>query len=113
MTSTPKVLISMQDLPTTNTLLYTSPIGGQGTWIDKARSVNHSVGTATVTVNHVPNGGSVGASDVVTNAQSIGAGQGYDYPELVGRFLGPGDSIEPLASAGGAVNFFMSGRELT
>ncbi len=116
MTSTAKILISAQDLPNgaaASPSNYTSPVGGKGTWIDSAHSVNHSGSTANVTVNVVPSGGSVAASNLAVSAQAIAAGAQYSYPELVGRFLAAGDTIEPFASAGTAINIVIAGRELT
>lgn len=113
MTSTPKVLIAAQDLPNASTLLYTSPVGGKGTWIDKATSTNHSGAAQTVTFYHVPVSGAAAASNLVVDAKSIADKATDLLPELVGKFLNPGDMIYGLCGAATSVNIDVNGRELT
>lgn len=113
MTSTAKLLLASADLPNAPALLYTSPAGGKGTWIDKATAMNHSGAAATIQLNHVPNGGSALAANIVVNTKSIADKATDLLPEIVGKFIPPGAAIYGLCSAATAVAFELNGRELT
>lgn len=113
-TATPAVLVASADIENASTLKYTSPAAGRGTWIDKATFLNHAGTTQTFTVWLVPSGGSAGNSNLVISARSLAASGGSDFaPELVGKFLAPGDAIYWQASAATSINGAINGRELT
>lgn len=113
MTSTPKVLIAAQDVPNTQTSLYPSPPGGKGTWIDKATATNYSANPATLSINLVPSAGTAGNTNLLIKTRSIAAGATDQLPELVGKFMNPGDFISALAGTATAINIAVNGRELT
>ncbi len=113
MTSTAKVLIPSQDAPNANTLLYTSPVGGKGTWIDKATALNHTASAAVLSVNVVPSAGVPGTTNLLIQTKSIAPAATDLLPELVGKFLNPGDSIYALGGTASAIAFAVNGRELT
>ena len=113
MTATPKVIVAAQDLANASALLYTSPANGKGTWIDKATATNHVAATHTVTVYLVPSGGSAGGTNVAVQAKPVAAAATDLLPEVVGKFLGPGDMIYAFADAAASVNIGINGRELT
>lgn len=113
MTSTAKLLVPSADLSNADALIYTSPAGGKGTWIDKATAQNHSGAAATITINHVPNGGSSVVANQVVNTKSIADKATDLLPELVGKFIPPGASLRGLCSAATAISLELNGRELT
>jgi hypothetical protein len=113
MSSTAKVIVPAQDLPNAAALLYTSPANGKGTWIDKATAVNHSGSVQTITFYLLPSGGSALVSNLVVDQKSIADKATDMLPEMIGKFIAPGDMIYGLAAAVTAVNIAINGRELT
>lgn len=115
MTATPKVLIAAQDVPNATTTLYTSPAaasGGKGTWIDKFTAHNHTAGAVALTIYLVPSGGAAADSNKLIAAAGLAAGATDTLPEVVGKFLNPGDFIAVLASAAASISVAANGREL-
>jgi hypothetical protein len=113
MPATDAVLVAPIDLATPAVaLLYTSPVNGKGSKIDKASVCNHNGATQTVTFHIVPAGGAAGVTNLRVNAKSIADKATDLLPELVGRYLKPGDMIYGGASAAN-VNVDVTGRELT
>lgn len=113
-TATPAVLVAATNVENAQTLKYTSPVNGKGTWVDKATFLNYSGGAQTFTVWLVPSGGAAGNSNLVISARSLASSGGSDFaPELVGKFLAPGDAIYWQASAATSINGAINGRELT
>lgn len=113
MTSTAKLLVAAADLPNAAAAIYTSPVSGKGTWIDKATAQNHSGAAQTVTLNHVPVAGGATAANQIVNTKSIADKATDLLPELVGKFIPPGASIYGVCSAITAVALELNGRELT
>jgi hypothetical protein len=113
MTSTPKLLAAAADLPNAATVLYTSPPGGKGTWVDKATATNHNGAAQTVTFNHVPAAGAVSNANLVVDAKSIADKATDLLPELVGKYLPPGAQLYGLCSVAAGIAFELNGRELT
>jgi hypothetical protein len=95
------------------TMLYTSPPGGKGTWIDAATATNDNAAAQTLTLYRVPAGETATADNLVAKAKSIGIGATDLLPELRGKFLKPGDAIWAVAGAASAIALDVSGRELT
>lgn len=115
MTVTVKVLIDPLQAPAAETMLYTSPVagnGGRGTIIDKFTGTNTTAAAVLLTVRLVKLSGAPGASNTVV-AKSIPANDVYTFPELVGHVLNPGDFISVLAATATAVTVRASGRELS
>ena len=113
MTTTPKVLAADAQLPAVVGVAYTSPASGRGTWIDKFTLCNTTAGAVTATVYVVPAAGSPGASNTVLSAVSIAAGETYLCPEITGRFMAAGSSVQWLASAATSITGYIGGREVT
>lgn len=113
MTSTAKVIIPAQDAPNANTLLYTSPASGKGTWIDKATALNHTGAAAKISFNIVPAVGAAGAANLVVQTKSIASGATDLLPEVIGKFLNPGDMIYAIADTATAIGIAFNGREVT
>lgn len=112
MTTTPKVLAADAQLPSSVGTAYTSPAEGKGTWIDKFTLCNTTGTTRQVTVYVVPSAGSPSASNTVLSAFAVAAGETYLCPELTGRFLAPGSSVQWFASAATAITGYIGGREV-
>lgn len=95
------------------TTQYTSPnTAGTRFIVDKFTASNSTAAGATLAVNIVANGGAAAASNVVMT-KTVGAGEMYTCPELVGQVLNPGDFISSLAGTASAVVIRISGRVVT
>lgn len=112
MTATPKTLIAQQNVEDALTTKYTSPANGNGTWVDKFTARNYSAGTETVSVHLVPSGGSADNTNLVV-LKSLAAGEDYSFPQVVGKFLDPGDFISWIASTATTISGGANGRERT
>ena len=111
MTVTSKCLLESTQLAAAQTTLYTA--AGLRAILDKISATNVSGAAATITVNLVPSAGSAAATNVIVSAKSLQAGESYGFPELVGHVLNQGGFVSVLAGTGAAINFRMSGREVT
>lgn len=110
MTSTVAEFIAQQDVEGADTSKYTAPAAGKGAVLDHFTMTNYSAGVITVDV-HI--GGSVASSTFVIKGRSLAAAAVDSFPELIGRYIKPGDQIFWKASAATSVNGHASGRELT
>jgi hypothetical protein len=113
MTATNKVLVAPQNLQAVDTIYYTSPDKGQGTIIDSISCTNYSAGTIKVSVNIPVPGGTAANPNVQIKTRSIAAGATERFPELTGRFIGPGYPLSFLCDTATAGNVMVTGRELT
>lgn len=114
MSSTSKVLFPSAFLANgAVALLYTSPVGGKGTYLDVATALNDNAAAQTVTINIVPAGGGVAAGNQQVKAKSVAAGVTDLLPEIRGKFLAAGDSVWGAGGAATSISLFLSGRELT
>lgn len=111
MAVSPKGIIASQQLTNANVTYYTST--NIVTIIDKMTLCNTTAGAVTVTVDLVDSGGTAGASERVISARSIGAGETYTCPEVVGHILNSGDTIQALCSANTSVTIRASGRQVS
>lgn len=112
MAATPKVLIAHADAENIATQKYVSPVNGKGTWIDKFTGRNHGGVTQKLSIWLVPNGGAADNTNLM-KVKSFASGEDYAFPEIVGKFLNPGDSVYWQASAAASINAGANGRELT
>jgi len=83
------------------------------TVIDKFTATNVSGANATINVNIVPSGGSVGVDNRIVDTRAIAPDETYTFPELVGQVLESGSFISTIASAASALTIRASGREIT
>lgn len=111
MTVTARPLVTAAYASNSQTTVYTAPAGTR-TIIDKCGAYNGTGGAVTLTINVVPSGGSASAVNVVMS-KSIGAGEAYLFPEIVGHVLETGGFVSVLAGAASSIVFRMSGREVT
>lgn len=111
MTVVAQCLFETAAVPAAATTLVT---GGNAsrTYLDKITVTNTTGAAITVTVNIVPSGGSVGASNVLESVYSIAANTSYSFPNIVGQILNAGDFLSITPSAIGC-NARVSGRVMT
>lgn len=110
MTTLRAVLIQSQDTPIVQTDLYVST--GVTSTIDKLTATNTAATTQSISVNLIPSAGAAGANNLIAKTISILAGQSYQFPEIVGHDLAPGDKISAIASLAG-ITIRCSGRVTT
>lgn len=110
MTVTVENIIPAKDAETVDTAQYTS--SNAKTIIDKFTATNVSAGALTLSVNIVPNAGSVSNANLIIDAKSIAANETFTFPGLVGHILTTGDFISTNASATG-LTIRASGRVVT
>lgn len=110
MSVTTKVLIDTKQAENSQTSQYTAT--NVKAIIDKFTAINTTAGAVTLSVNIIPSGGSAGDSNLVVKTKSIGAGQTYTFPELVGQYLESGMFISTIASAASSIAIRCSGREI-
>ena len=111
MAVTVKKLIASQQVANSTTTYYTAT--NVKTIIDKFTVCNPTAGAATITVYLVDSGGSAGDSETIISAKSVGAGETYTFPEIVGHTLNASDFIQCIASAATTLTLRASGREIT
>ena len=111
MSITAKTLISAHFALSTDNPEYTVPASTK-TIIDKFTFTNTDASARTVSVNIIPSGGAVGASNLILSAVSIAAGAVFDSAEMRNQILSTGDVISVKASAAGVVVIRASGREI-
>lgn len=111
MTVIAKPLVSAKEAETAQTTQYTAPAGTRAI-LDKVTGTNTGASSAQLSFNLVPTGGSAGASNTIVKTKTLGAGECYTFPEIVGHVLSPGDFVSTLASAA-SVTIRISGREVT
>lgn len=111
-TSTAKPLVQTKFAEASQTTQFTASAGTR-VIVDKCTATNTSGATATIAWNVVPSGGTAGASNLIIPPKAITNGSEPDLcPGMVGRILGPGDSISTLASVGSAIVIRVEGREI-
>lgn len=81
--------------------------------IKNATAVNTTAGAVTITVYIVASGGSATSSNIVISAKSIAAGETYNCPELIGKVVALGGTIQALASSATSITFMVDGLEVT
>ena len=77
--------------------------------ISKVTIANPTGTPYTYTLYVVPSGGSAGASNTITSAQSVAAGTTYNDPNVPGLVLNPGDFISGFASTTSELVIAISG----
>lgn len=110
MTVTSKPLVTANYAAAADTTEYTAT--GVRTIIDKCTAYNSDVGAQTLTVNLVPSGGAVAATNIVV-LKSLAAGETYTFPEIVGHVLESGGFISMKGSVANKIVRRVSGREVT
>jgi len=111
MTVTVKVLVPAKYAENSQTTQYTAT--GVTAIIDKFTATNISGSAATISVNLVTTAGSAGNTNLITKTKTLQPSEVYTFPELVGQVLSAGDFISTLAGTASAINFRVSGREVT
>jgi len=94
------------------TTQYTAP-ADTTTIIDKFSVINTTAGNVKFSANIVDSGDSASDTNIVIDDKTIGVGETYLCPELVGRTLEAESFISTLAGAASALTIMASGREIT
>jgi len=110
MTTTIKPLVPAKFAENTQTTQYTA--SNVRASIDKFTGTNVTSANVTLTVNIIPNGGTVGSSNIVSQTRTIAPGETHGFPDLVGQYLEPGGVISTIASASSSIVLRVSGREI-
>lgn len=105
-------IVPSQFAPNAQTTLYTSA-AGVTTRIDKLTVQNGDTISHTISINLVPSGGSAGASNLITNAQVVSAGQTWNSPNEYGQYLNPGDALSVIASIASKLVIAVAGTQVT
>lgn len=109
MATTPKRLISGSQLTASAATYYTAP-AATTTVIKKLNLINTTAAAVACTVYLIPSGGSAGATNTLTSARSIAAGETWSCPEAENMVLATGGFIQAL---GLNVTIMASGYEQT
>lgn len=111
MTVTAKTLVASKIAENSQTTQYTAT--NVRTIIDKFTATNYSAGAVTISINLVTLADTAGNQNLIVKLKSIGAGETYTFPEIVGHVLNNGDFISTIASAATSIAIRSSGREVT
>lgn len=95
-------------LGNTAAALITAPASGK-TVLSRAVFTNVDTAPHSITVYVVRSGGSVGAATTVISGYNIQPGEAYVAPEIANLVLGPGDTVQALASAANFITTVGSG----
>lgn len=109
MTTIAKCLLEAKYAEAAQTTQVTAAAGTR-VIVDKMTAYNVSPGPATLAINIVASAGSAAATNLLT-LKSLGSGEAYTFPEIVGQVLNPGDFISTLAGTASAIVLRISGRE--
>lgn len=112
MTVTAKTLINAKYAANTDTTEYTVPASTK-TIIDKFTATNTHSGAVKISINIVPSGGTVGASNLIIQEQSLAAGATYDFTQMQNQVLSAGDFVSVDSETASVMVIRMSGREVT
>lgn len=112
MSVAPLTLVQGVQLPASVTPQYTCPTNSKVV-IRHVTFTNTDTGSRTVTAHLVPAGGSVSASTMVMDAQSIAASATYVSPELSGIVMNAGDTLQMFADTAAKVSVNASGIQQT
>ena len=111
MTTTAKAIIETKRANDTLATEYTCSV--LKTIVDTFTATNTTASNATISVNLVPQGVSVGDSNCVVHEKILTPGQIYRAYSVIGQTLEEGDSISVVSNTADAVTIRSSGREIT
>lgn len=107
----PVVMVAGSELTNAAVTYYTCP-ALKKTVIQSATAINTTSADHTVTVHRVPSGGTASNTNKLISARTLGPGEAYQCPELLGKVLGYGDTIQALADAGTSISLQIAGMEV-
>lgn len=108
MTATKAEFIAQDNVENTATAKFTAT--GLGAILDEFTMTNYSGGSVNVDVWV---GSAATDANRVIHTYALASHATYSFPDLIGRFIKPGDQIFWQASAATSVNGHASGRNLT
>ena len=101
-----------EQLPATDTTLYTAPTGVESVHIIAAIACCEDATGDSITVNIVQSGGSVAVTNQYVQTKAIAAGATENLVDLVGLVLKPGDLISAIAATADRLNVKFSVKEI-
>lgn len=105
-----KKFIPVTTLGISSTTLYTVTAPATAATVKQILLTNYSSSAATVTVNFVPSGGSVGTTNVIISGLSISANSTITFD--ITQVLNVGDFIAASSSIASSINIAASGYEV-
>ena len=115
-TVTPTCLYEAAYVTNADATIYTAPTATT-VIIDQFSYGNNDSSAHTLNVNIIPNGGSVGATNLVVNAEPVVAagtsGSNKSLAAMQNQILAPGDSISVKADSASKLVIRISGRLVT
>ena len=106
-----KQLVPVTQLTAAAVVYYTAPALTTAE-VTAATATNVTATTQTLSVSMVPSGGTVGVTNIVVQLRSVPANSSIQLWELIAQKLPPGATIQAQASAAGAINLTIGGREV-
>ena len=110
-TVTTKVLVEAKIAEAAQTTQYTA--NNVSAIIDKCTATNYSATAATISINLVTNGDTVGNANLIVKTKTLQPSETYTFPEIVGHSIMPGGFISTIAGTATAINLRISGREIS
>ena len=107
-----KVMVSGAAQLTASAATYYTCPANTAAVVQSATLCNTTANARTATIYRVPTGGTASATNAIASAVPIGPGESYNCPELIGKVLTAGDTIQALADSATAVSFQVGGVEI-
>lgn len=111
MASTPVDIIPSTTLNTSASIYYTTP-AGKTTVIKKISFTNITTNIVKVTLHKVVSGAPAGSINILANEKPLDANETWSCPDIEGKVLEAGDSIQAKADAINSVNIDGAGTEV-
>ena len=105
-------IIAGSQLTASAATYYTAPTNTRCV-IKRLSLTNTTAGAVTATIYLVPSGGSAGATNTLTSARTLAAGETWDCVSAEGHVLEAGGTVQALASAITSITIIGSGVEIT
>jgi len=112
MAATPAQLVAPQQVASSTATYYTSGVGVT-TRIDSVSVTNPTASAATITLYVVASGGTAGDANTISKAHGVNAGQTWNCPDLIGKVLPAGSTLQAIASAATTLTLAVSGTQFT
>lgn len=97
MATTPSVLVSGVVMTGSAVTYYTAPAAVR-VRVTNATVTNTTAGGLPLTLHRVASGGAAGVGNTVVSAKTVGAGETYNCPELIGKVLAAGDFLQAIGN---------------
>ena len=102
-----------EQLPATNTTIYTCPTLAKSAHIIYANCTNEDASATSVAINLVQSGESVAITNLYVTPTTVVAGGTYGASGLINAVLKPGDFISGIAGASSRLNVKIGIKEIS